>query len=266
MKTASFLLAAATCLLAMTSVGAAQSADNSCFELQGTSDYYFGEIDQNATVEHTFVFKNNCDRTIEIGSVRASCGCTATNLSENVIAPGGDAKIVLKFTPPRGTRGRTTKTASVFLKDEQQPHTIIRFSATVQTDIDIQPQFIQFMGAEVGREASGSATIKNVSQKEIEVQGVGISMSTYADTSGTGNVIGLPLNTARVSPETMKLKPGESRDLTVHFVPDYAGQVSGAVRFRAGDNEAMIQVFGVVREGPANLQRRESGQLFNNAR
>ncbi len=263
MRTASSLIAAAVMLLAFTASAFAQETETPCFALEGTSDYYFGEIDQNATVEHTFVFKNNCDKTIEIGSARASCGCTAAVVSENTIAPGKDAKIQVKFTPPKGTRGRVTKTVSLYLKDEQQPHTIIRFSATVQTDIDVQPQYIQLMGGEVGKEIGGVTTVKNVSDKELLVSGIGVSMTTYADTTGTGNVVGLPLTNARVVPETMTLKPGESKEIKVLVTPQYKGQISGAVRMKTGDNEGLIQVFGVIREATPNLQRSDSGQLFN---
>jgi hypothetical protein len=265
MRTASTLIAAALLMFGLSATALAQETDNSCFALEGTSDYYFGEIDQNATVEHTFVFKNNCDRTIEIGSARASCGCTAAVISETSIAPGKEAKIQVKFTPPKGTRGRTTKTVSLYLKDEQQPHTVIRFSATVQTDIDVQPQYIQLMGGEVGKEISGSATVKNVSQKELNISDINVSMTTYADTSGTGNVVGLPLTSARISPERFTLKAGESRDVTVFVTPQHKGQISGAVRLKAGDNEGMIQVFGVIREATPNLQRSDSGQLLNSA-
>ncbi len=264
MRTATSWLALAMMCVGLSSFAIAQTApDNTCFALEGTSDYYFGEIDQNSTVEHTFVFKNNCDRTIEVGSARASCGCTAAVLSETVIAPGAEAKIQVKFTPPKGTRGKVTKTVSVYLKDEQQAHTVIRFSATVQSDIDIQPQYIQIMGAEVGKEITGATTVKNVSQKDLLVTGIGVSMTTYADTTGTGNVVGLPLEGSKVTPETMTLKPGESKDITIHITPQYKGQINGAIRLKAGENEGMIQVFGVVRDGTPNLQRSDSGQLFN---
>ncbi|MFZ1730769.1 MAG: DUF1573 domain-containing protein [Bacteroidota bacterium] len=234
----------------------AEAAKQECFVMEGTSDYYFGVIDQNETVEHTFIFRNNCSETVEISSARASCGCTAAVLSEKVIAPGATAEIQVKFTPPRGTRGKVTKTVSVYLKDNEKPHTIIRFSATIKTDLDIQPQYIQLLGAEVGKSIEGKATIKNVSEKELTVEGISVNMTSYADTSGDGRTIALPLEGAVVTPSKLVLAPGQSGDVSVTLVPQHKGQVNGAVRIQAGTNEGIIQVFGVVRESVGTSLRR----------
>lgn len=245
--------------------GGDQAAVNQCFGIVGTSDYYFGEIGAKETVEHTFVFKNNCSETVEIGSARASCGCTAAVLSENSIPPGGEAKIQVKFTPPTGSRGKVTKTVSVYMKDEQKPHTIIRFSAKIKTNLDIEPQYIQLLGAETGKPATGKATVKNVSEKEITVEGISINMTNYADTSGDGRQVAIPFNGATVSPSRLVLAPGQSGDITVTLVPTVAGQLNGAVRLVAGTDEGIIQVFGVVRAGAEQTFRRagaESGKVM----
>ena len=218
-----------------------------CFALQGTTDYYFGVIDQTETVEHTFVFKNGCDETVEISQARASCGCTAAVISEKVIPPGGEAKIRVKFTPPRGTRGKTSKTVSLYLKDEAKAHTIIRFSAKIRTDIEIKPPYIQLMGAKVGEEISGTATVTNVSDKTLELSGVSFNMTAYADTAGTGAVIALPLSNVKAMPTKATLKPGETQEIKVTVVPQYKGQMNGSIRLKTGKNEGMIQVFGIVR-------------------
>lgn len=227
-----------------------------CFGIVGTSDYYFGEIDQNATVEHTFTYKNNCAETIEIESARASCGCTAAVLSEKVIPPGGEAQIQVKFTPPRGTRGKVTKTVSMYLKGDQKPHSIIRFSASIKTDLDIQPQYVQLLGGEVGKFVEGKVTLKNVSEKEITVDGISINMTSYADTTGDGRTVAMPLDGSVVTPAKLVLAPGQSGDIKVTVLPQYKGQINGAVRLKAGTNEQIIQVFGVIRDAVSTSMRR----------
>ncbi len=227
-----------------------------CFGIVGTSDYYFGEIDQNATVEHTFIYKNNCSETVEIESARASCGCTAAVLSEKVIPPGGEAQIQVKFTPPRGTRGKVTKTVSVYLKGDKKPHSIIRFSATIKTDLDIQPQYIHLLGAEVGKFIEGKATLKNTSDKELIVDGISINMTSYADTTGDGRTVAIPLDGSVVTPAKLVLAPGQSGDIKVTVLPQYKGQINGAVRLKAGNNEQIIQVWGTVRDAVSTSMRR----------
>jgi len=224
--------------------------DTKCFEVVGTSDFYFGSIEADGSVEHTFLFKNNCPGVIEIDRAQASCGCTAAVVSEKTIQPGQEAKILVKFTPPRGTRGKVTKTVSVILKNETQPHTVLRFSADVKTDIELQPSYIQLLGSEVGSSVEGKATIKNVTTEDVEIVEMAFSATSYADTSAakTGTTVAIPLTKISVDPSTMKLKPGASQEVVITLKPEYEGQVNGSLRIKTKkNNEAYLQVFGIVR-------------------
>jgi len=245
-------------LLLCTSVHA-QSNTNECFVLEGPTEYDFGEIDQHDTVEHTFVFKNNCSETVEVEQARAGCGCTAAVLSDRVIPPGGEAKIAVEFTPPRGSRGRTSKSIRLHLKGEQQPHTLMRISATVRTDLDIQPSYVQLTGAEVGKEIAGTFTVKNVSGKNQTVSGFTSNLLTYATTPGESNTKAIPLQVGSIEPTSFEMKPDDIREITIRLTPRHVGQINGMVRFKAGNNENAVQVFGVVREPLRH--KHESGSI-----
>ncbi len=227
------------------------SADFSkCFTVVGSADYNFGTIDADQTVEHTFVFKNNCGILVSIEQARASCGCTAAILSEKDIAPGGEAKIHVKFTPPKGTRGNVTKTVSVYLKGESQPHTMLKFTANVKTDLDIQPSFIQLMGAVAGQPVRGTTTLRNTSEKDMDVTIPAPSMTLYVDTTvmtGGGTSIPEPLTAVKINPMTFVLKAGEAREVTVEATPQKKGQMNGTLRIQAGKSEAYVTVYGIVR-------------------
>jgi hypothetical protein len=225
------------------------AVNTKCFEVVGTSDYYFGSIDAEGSVEHTFVLKNNCTTLIEVDRAQASCGCTAAVVSEKNIQPGQEAKIQVKFTPPRGTRGKVAKTVSVFLKGETQPHTVLRFSAEVKTDLDLQPAYIQLLGAEVGTAVNGKATVKNVTTEDIEISEMQFTATSYADTTiaKSGSTVAIPLTKVSVKPTTMKLKPGESQEVTITLTPDYEGQVNGSLRLKTKKSEAYLQLYGIVR-------------------
>jgi hypothetical protein len=90
-------------------------------------------------------------------------------------------------------------------------------------------------------------------------------MTTYADTSGDGRTIAMPLQGAKVSPSSMTLKPGEARMLEVSLIPVFKGQVNGAVRLKTNKSEAIIQVFGVIREreNPTLRQSDAQGRVLN---
>lgn len=243
-------------VLAIASI--AQTEESKCFEVVGTADFYFGTIHQDSSVTHTFVFKNNCTKDINIDRAAASCGCTAAILSEKVIKPGGEAKIEVKFTPPKGTRGKTTKTVSVYLKDQSQPHTVLRFSADVKTDLDIAPQYVQLLAAEVGKPSVSKATIKNVSDQVIEISNMELTMTTYAEaTAGEAASQPYPLKDATFSPNKITLKPGDSQEITITVTPDRKGQVNGTLRFKTAKGDNFLQIFGIVRDKVEGEQRSE---------
>ncbi len=245
-KILSFLFCASVMILIAPRSTFAQSDSTKCFVLQGTSDFSFGDIDQETPVEHTFIFKNTCNWTINIDNAKASCGCTAAVVSEKVIEPGKEAKIQVKFTPPKGTRGSVSKTVSVFLKGQSQPHTVLRFSANVKTDLDLQPGNVQPPSMEVGKEAISKVAVKNVTTNEIEIFETPISLTIFADTAGKGATVQIPLPLAKASIEKSKLKPNESTTLTISFTPTHKGNVNGMVHLKTKKNEAQVQIFGTV--------------------
>lgn len=225
---------------------AQDSAEAVCLDLDGSSEHFFGDIEQSNTVEHTFVFTNNCADTVEISSARASCGCTATVLSERVLAPGKKAEINVRFTPPRGTRNKVTKTVSVYLKDRKEPHTVLRISANVKSDIDIQPASIQLSGTKKGDKVQTSVTVTNVSDKRITINTTGVSLTSYRDTDGSGKVQAFPMQGGKVTPEVFELAPKQLQTLTISFKAEHEGQINGSVGLKIGENANVVYIFGIV--------------------
>lgn len=224
--------------------------DFSCFKLDGDLNFNFGVVDQNETVEHTFVFKNNCDKVIHIDRAQASCGCTAAVLSEKDINPGGEAKINVKFTPPKLTSGSVTKTVSVFIQGDSRPHSVIRFTADVKTDIALEPRYLNLYGATVGQQITGKATITNKTDQPMAMEDPQISVQSYTDTSSTGTrgAVAIPVNNVVVTPKAFTLEPNETKEITVTLTPQYKGQLNGNIRFKSAKSEVWLQVYGVVRD------------------
>ena len=86
--------------------------------------YKFGELESSETVEHTFILRNEGDLDLEITRVKPACGCTAANLSEKIIHPGGEAQIRTRLSL-RGRRGRQRKSITVESNDPKQPRLLL---------------------------------------------------------------------------------------------------------------------------------------------
>lgn len=57
----------------------------------------FGQIKEGTVAKHTFVFKNDTQKTVTIKDVHTSCGCTASEVKNKVLAPGGQTDIDVSF-------------------------------------------------------------------------------------------------------------------------------------------------------------------------
>ncbi|MBR9974150.1 MAG: DUF1573 domain-containing protein [Bacteroidetes bacterium] len=237
-------------LLGVINVNAQETASLPCFQLTEPVEHHFGEVKQSATVEHTFTFRNDCTEAVEIGSVRSSCGCTSVILSDKVIPPGGEARILAKFTPPRGSRGKVSKTVSLYLKDEQKPHTVLRITADVHCDIDIQPSYITFTGATVGKRSFVQSKITNISDRDLLVETTGVSLTSYPNDRKAAGGTNLPLEGGTITPEFLRLAPNESATLSIGVTPQYVGQFNGSVGLKIGNEENVIFLFGEVAATP----------------
>lgn len=217
-----------------------------CFKLEEPAEHYFGEIAQRDTVEHTFVFRNHCADSVEIESAASSCGCTSVLLTDRVVPPRGEARVMVKFTPPRSSRDRVSKSVRIYLKGETEPHSILQVTATLKRAIEIDPFHIRLSTATVGVRSTVRSTVRNVSDRELFIEVGGVSLTSYpADPEKAGGSV-LPLDGGTVTPTSLRLQPGESRELTIGFTPEHAGQINGSVGLQVGDNNSIIFLFAEV--------------------
>lgn len=79
----------------------------------------FKDIKQGVPVTHDFTFKNTTKQTVLITSVRASCGCTATDYTKTPVKPGETAYV--KATYNAASPGQFSKTVTVTLNENEAP-------------------------------------------------------------------------------------------------------------------------------------------------
>ncbi len=118
----------------------------------------YGESWQGDQVSHVFTFTNTGDTELQISRVRSSCGCTASNLSSNRIAPGESGEIRATFNT-RGYRGRKSQPIYVTSNDPEQPTVQLRLETTIRTVAAFDPPTVQFGRVPIGQGAVREAAV-----------------------------------------------------------------------------------------------------------
>ncbi|MDT8325446.1 MAG: hypothetical protein RRA94_15135, partial [Bacteroidota bacterium] len=170
----------------------------------------------------------------------------AVLLSEKTIPPGEKARVRATFTPPRGSRDRVQKSVSVYLAGDDAPHTVLRISATVRSDIALDPSYINIPDAQVGQPVTVQSTVHNTSDRTLRVETTGVSLTSYPSFPQQAGGKKLPLAGGSVTPAQLTLAPDARGVLAITFTPEWQGQVNGSVGLRIGDNESVIFLFAEV--------------------
>jgi len=108
--------------------------------------YQFEPVIEGVTVTHDFIIRNRGKATLQIFTVRSSCGCTTTSYT-NTIAPGDEGKISLKFNSS-GYGGKTvTKTTYVTTNDPALPDFTLTITGAVDSLAEINPKRAVLLGS-----------------------------------------------------------------------------------------------------------------------
>ncbi len=82
------------------------------FTIIGDKTYDFGKVKQGDKIEYTFKFKNTGKNDLIIRKTKASCGCTAVTLGNQIIKPGEEGSIKAIFNTS-GKSGNQNKSITV---------------------------------------------------------------------------------------------------------------------------------------------------------
>ncbi|HLB01276.1 MAG TPA: DUF1573 domain-containing protein [Bacteroidota bacterium] len=168
---------------------------------------YGGEI-----VQKIAVIKNVGTDTLTISDVKAQCGCTATLMSEKVLAPNDTGKLSISFNTA-GQNGHRSKQVYVMSNDPANPKLTITFSADVMSVLDIMPKVISFNNSKVDSSYTQTVTIKNPSQSEAV------------------NILSVKVDVPSIKTTLMKnkLMPGEETQMQVTIAPTKSGTMNGKI-------------------------------------
>ena len=139
--------------------------------VEGTS-FEFGDIFTGQRAEHVLTIKNVGKDTLVISEVKASCGCTATMLSEKILAPSQEGKLSIAFNTAQYGNTKVTKQVNITSNDTTNPRITVSFSANVINVLDIIPKIYAFDNSKLDSTYMKVIIIKNPSKKTIKITSV----------------------------------------------------------------------------------------------
>ena len=107
--------------------------------------YDFGTVQNDVSIEHTFLLRNEGDRLLVINRVHTSYGCTTTRLTQRRIQPGGEIELAARLAL-KGRRGKQHKSIYVRSNDPQSPRYHLELVGEIQRAIEVRPYRIDFIG------------------------------------------------------------------------------------------------------------------------
>lgn len=93
-----------------------------------STEFSFGEIQQDIPATATYELTNNSDVPLVIENVKVGCGCTSSNYNKEAIMPGQTTIIEAIYNAKK--IGKFKKTASVTTNLSKEP-TVLSFSGEV---------------------------------------------------------------------------------------------------------------------------------------
>lgn len=181
-------------------------------EAVGGTTLDMGNVYAGESVQKIAIIKNTGTDTLRIADVKAQCGCTATLMSEKILAPNDTGKLSITFNTA-GQNGHRSKQVYVMSNDPANPKLTITFSAEVMSVLEINPKVLTIEKAKVDSAYTRVITIANPSQTEAV------------------NILSVKGDIPDITTSLMKnkLAPGESTQLSVTVTPSKSGTINGKV-------------------------------------
>ena len=103
----------------------------------------FGSVAQGEPVQHDFLVKNIGSAELQIRKILPACGCTAAVVASDRIAPGESTEIKVQFDST-GFQGYKVKTIRLYTNDPKQTSSVLTLKGSVQPEISLAPQRLNF--------------------------------------------------------------------------------------------------------------------------
>ena len=173
----------------------------------------FGDVNLGSKLTHEVMVKNVGTDTLRISNVKAQCGCTATILANDIIAPHDEAKMTVSFNPANYSPGKYTKHVYITSNDSTTNGIYtMEFVAEVITPLMLDPGYFSYPNAKLDSVYSKTITLTNKSKSPI----------VFDSLSGSNEQISFKIG-------KMKLMPGEQTNIEGILHPVKSGSNQGTL-------------------------------------
>ncbi|GAB4144073.1 MAG: DUF1573 domain-containing protein [Planctomycetaceae bacterium] len=132
------------------------------------SKYDFGVVARGADVKHRFRVKNIYKETINIASVRTTCGCSAAKPSKTKLESGEEIYIEVTMDTRRFTRRKDSNLIVTF-DNPFYAEVRIPITAYIRTDVVLTPGSINFGAVEKGTSATRKIEISYAGRNDWKI-------------------------------------------------------------------------------------------------
>jgi hypothetical protein len=191
----------------------------------------WGNVPNFTASKFRIVLKNSGTDTLILSEIGTSCGCTATLLSNDHIAPKDSANLDVTFDATRFAGQHVTKRISMVTNDATQSAVAINFKVNVLNILELSPTYF-YIRTMKDSAKTGTLTITNVSDQKIQILGIQSNQDIFAP-----------------SISAQSLSPGDSAKLSVTVTPRSTGTFNGNIELTIDHylaKQVNIRCFGFV--------------------
>lgn len=204
-------------------------------EVVGGTTHDWGTVSiKQSPLKAEIVLKNAGTELLTLSDPKPSCGCTTAPLESKELKPGEST--TMHITLNVSHNGPVTKSVTVSSNDPATPSVAVTLKADVFSALQVNPSYIAFNNAEVGKKATAKVMVKNASDKDV----------TLSEFTATNNVV-LSLD------KPVVLKAGSEMEIEASVVPDKPGVINTAITVKTTHPDfgtLSIQGYGNVVEAP----------------
>lgn len=218
-------------------------------EVVGGDTYDWGKVNANTSpVKAELVIKNIGNEELILKEVKKSCGCTATKVDKDRLAPGQTARIAVSMQISGNKR--KTKNITLVTNDPQTPRKKVKITADVFENMYYKPRKIfNFRDLEVGKEAVSIISFYNNSGKAVKL----------SDLKSSNNEVSLSFisDTGKKDSDDASIPNGTKVDIEARVTPTKAGRLNFKATFKTSHPDYKS-------ESISGYGKTKESKIFNN--